>query len=53
MFIFLSPKIYLAATLGIEVHENVKNPIIQRNVNFVGEQSSTAYFIDIVTLIKN
>ena len=37
---------------SVKFCENVKYPIIQRNVNFVGEHSSMAYFINIVTLIK-
>ena len=41
------------AALHLKFGENVKNPIIQRNVNFVGEHSSRAYFIGIVLLIKN
>ena len=41
------------AALHFKFGENVKNPIIQRNVNFVGERSSRAYFIDIIMLIKN
>lgn len=43
-----TPSLNSAKFLG-----NVKIPIIQRNVNFVGERSSRAYFIAIVMLIKN
>ena len=41
------------AAFHLKFGENVKNPIIQRNVNFVVERSSRAYFIDIIMLIKN
>ena len=49
----LSGEIYPPPANSAKFGENVKNPIIQRNVNFVGEHSSRAYFIDIVLLIKN
>ena len=41
------------AALHLKFGENVKNPIIQGNVNFIGERSSRAYSIDIVLLIKD